>query len=121
MAQVVGIAAKAFSKCKALTKAVIGAKVTSVGAKAFNGAKKLKTLVVGAKVATIGKLAFKGCKKLKAATVKSGALKKASCKNLVKSTKIVKIKLAGKAAKKMKKKYKKFFPKKNAGKKLKIS
>jgi len=119
---VVGIEAKALSKCTKLTKATIGSKVVTIGKNAFKGAKKLKTLTIGAKVKAVGKTAFKGCKKLKKVTVKSAKLTKTSCKNLVKGTKITKVVLKGSAKKaKVKKKYKKYFPKKNAGKKLKIA
>ena len=115
--RVIGINAKAFAKCKNLTKATIGANVATIGKSAFNGAKKLKTLVIGAKVKTIKAQAFKGCKKLVAVTLKSKLLTKTSCKNLVKGTKITTVRLKAPATK-AKKAYKKKFPKRNAGKKL---
>lgn len=109
--KVTGISAKAFSKCAKLKKVTVGNNVEIVSVGAFSGSKKLSKLTIGASVKTIGKGACKKCKKLKKVTVKSGLLTKVSCKNLVKGSKVKKVKLAG-AAKKMKKTYKKYFPKK---------
>ena len=57
---------------------------------------------------------------MKAVTVKSPQLTKKSCKNLVRGTKVSKVKLKG-AAKQVKTKYKNRFPKNNAGKKFVVS
>ena len=117
---VTSIGANAFNGCVALTKVALGAKVKTVGKQAFKGCAKLNKLTVGAAAKTIGANAFNGCKKLATVTVSSKSLTKASCKNLVKGTKITKVKLSGKG-KKAKSAYKKYFPKKNAGKKLTVS
>ena len=116
---VTSIGANAFNGCVVLAKVALGAKVKTVGKQAFKGCKKLSKLTVGAAAKTIGANAFNGCKKLATVTVSSKSLTKASCKNLVKGTKITKVKLSGKG-KGAKKAYKKYFPKKNAGKKLTV-
>ena len=91
-------------------------KVNVVGAKAFT-AKKIRTVTVGANVTKLTKNAFAKSKATKV-TLKTKKLKKSSVKGSLKGSKVKTIKV--KAGKKVVKKYKKIFTKKNAGKKVKV-
>lgn len=113
--KVTSIAANAFKGSKKLKKVVVGDNIVSIGRSAFQNCPKLKSVVLGINVKSIGKKVFAGDKKLKSITVKSGKLTKSSAKNIIKGSKIKKVKLSGKAAKAKKKSYKKFF-----GKRVKV-
>lgn len=111
------ISSKAFYSCKALKSIKLGNSVTSIGAKAFYGDKKLDTVKISSKMLNkIGEYAFSGCNKLKTFTLKSKKLKKKSVKNSLKGSSIKSIKTTSS----LRKKYKKYFTKKNAGKSIKI-
>ena len=96
-------------------------KVTQINAKAFTG-KKIKTVTISKNVKVIKKNAFKGSKVTKL-IIKTKLLKKSSVKGALKGSKIktgqVKI---GKRSVNVKyiKKYKKFFSRKNSGRKIKV-
>jgi hypothetical protein len=95
--------------------------VTSVGAKAFK-AKKIRSVYIGKNVKKIAKYAFSGSKAT-TVTIKTKLLSKARVKGCLKSSKVktVKVKVGTKKTnKKYLKKYKSYFTKKNAGRKVKI-
>lgn len=95
--------------------------VTKVDAKAFKG-KKIRKVTLGANVTSIAKNAFKGSKATKL-VVKTKDLTKKSVKGSLKGSKIktVQVKVGKKSEnKKYVKKYKKYFTKKNAGKKVTV-
>lgn len=115
--KVTTIASAAFKGNKKLKKITIGKNVKSIGAKAFYGDKKLASLKINSKVLNkIGGYAFSGCKKLKTFTLKSKKLKKKSVKKSLKGSSIKSIKTTSS----LRKKYKKYFTKKNAGKSVTI-
>ena len=96
-------------------------KVTIVGAKAFT-AKKIRTVTISANVTTLKAFAFKGSKATKV-IVKTKKFKKAKVKKSLKGSKVkyVVVKVGTKKANKTYvKKYKKFFTKANAGKKVTV-
>lgn len=95
--------------------------VTQVNASAFKGA-KIRTVTIGPNVTSIKKNAFKGSKATKL-IVKSKLLKKASVKGSLKGSKVktVQVKVGAKKVNKtFVKKYKKFFTKANAGRKVTV-
>ena len=111
-------------KTVTINKAKVNAKVVAAAVKKAGGSEKYVTkIVLSKKVKKIAKNTFKKYKKVKTLEVKSKKLKKASVKGALKGSKITKIQVKiGKKAvnKKFVKKYKKFFTKKNAGKKVKV-
>jgi uncharacterized repeat protein (TIGR02543 family) len=126
-ASVKTIGASAFKGCSKLSTFKVTAtskKLKTIGKNAFSGAKKLKKITVKSKkLKTIGKSAFSGAKKLKTLTIKSKKLTKKSVKGSLKGSKVktVKVKVGSKKLnKKYVKKYKKFFSKKNCGKKVAV-
>lgn len=121
--KVTAIAPKAFFKNKKLKKVNVGSNIITIGSKAFSKCKKLKKVTIGPNVTTIGSKCFAGSKKLKTLTVKSTKLTKSGVKNSLKKSKVkrVKVKVGSKKLNKQYvKKYKKFFTKKNCGKKVKV-
>ncbi len=91
------IGAKAFAKCKKMTKVTLPATIKTISKNAFSGAKKLKTITLkGTKSITVKKGAFKGLntkkmtikvsKKMSAKQFKKlkAALKKAGFKGKIK-------------------------------------
>lgn len=121
--KVTAIAPKAFFKNKKLKKVNVGANIITIGAKAFSKCKKLKTFTVGANVEKIDASCFAGSKKLKTLIIKSKKLTKNGVKNALKGSKVktVKVKVGNKSVNKQYVKiYKKFFTKKNCGKKVKV-
>ena len=121
--KVTAIAPKAFFKNKKLKKVNVGSNIITIGSQAFSKCKKLKKVTIGSNVTTIGSKCFAGSKKLKTLTVKSTKLTKSGVKNSLKKSKIkrVKVKVGSKKLNKQYvKKYKKFFTKKNCGKKVKV-
>lgn len=108
----------AFYGCSSLVKVSGGAKLEIIGQSAFISCTKLKTFVITSTVLKkIGPTAFYGDKALKTLTIKSTVkLTKAGVKKSLKGSKVKTVKV-----KKSKvKKYKKFFTKKNAGRKVKV-
>ncbi len=108
----------AFYGCSSLVKVSGGAKLEIIGQSAFISCTKLKTFVITSSVLKkIGPTAFYGDKALKTLTIKSTVkLTKAGVKKSLKGSKVKTVKV-----KKSKvKKYKKFFTKKNAGRKVKV-
>ena len=139
--KVTAIANNAFKDDKYLKKVIIGSNVTVIGSNAFYGCKNLTSVSGGARVKTIGANAFAKCPKLSSFTITSKVLAKigATCftgdtklktLNFKYTTKLskkgVKKSLKGSSVKTVKvkkskvKKYKKFFTKKNCGKKVKV-
>ena len=117
------IAPKAFYKNKKLKKVTVGSNIRTIGAQAFSKCSKLKSVTIGKNVKKIGAKNFAGSKKLKVLTVKSTKLTKKGVKNSLKGSRIktVKVKVgAKKLNKKYVKKYKKYFTKKNCGRKVKV-
>jgi hypothetical protein len=95
--------------------------VTEIGTNAFTG-KKIQTVTISKNVKKIASKAFKGSKATKL-IVKTKELTKKGVKNSLKGSKIktIKIKVGKKSTnKKYIKKYKKYFTKKNAGKKVAV-
>ena len=95
--------------------------VTQINANAFKG-KKIRTVTIGKNVAVISKNAFKKSKATKI-IVKTTLLTKANVKGSLKGSKVrtVQVKVGKKSLnKKYVKKYKKFFTKKNAGRKARV-
>ena len=104
---------------KTASKKQLHKRVVKIGA----SKKYIKTFTLGKKVKKIKPMAFKTYKKAKTLVIKTKKLTKKSVKAALKSSKIKKIKVkvgSKKMNKKFVKKYKKFFTKKNAGKKVKI-
>lgn len=94
-------------------------KLTQINANAFKG-KKIRTVTIGKNVKTIKSNAFKGSKATKL-IVKTKLLKKAKVKGFLKGSKIntIQVKIGTKKQNRTYvKKYKKFFTKANAGKKV---
>lgn len=115
--KVTAIASGAFNGNKKLKKITIGKNVTRLPSKAFYKETKLTTLKISStKLTKIGSSAFSGCKKLKTITLRSTKLKKKTVKNSLKGSSLKSIKTKSS----LKKKYKKYFTKKNAGRKVKI-
>ena len=112
------IDSKAFYGCSNLTKVSGGAGLKSVGSYAFAKCPKLSSFKLSSKVlAKIGAYTFSGDKKLKTLYFKSTIkLTKSGVKKSLKGSKVKTVKV-----KKSKvKKYKKYFTKKNAGRKVKV-
>ena len=115
---VVSIEDKAFWGCQSLVSVTGGARLKSVGARAFEKCPKLKTFNISSTALwKIGPYAFANDKNLKTVQVKKTTkLTKSGVKNSMKSSSVKTVKV-----KKSKlKKYKKFFTKKNAGRKVKV-
>jgi hypothetical protein len=97
-------------------------KVTQINAKAFTG-KKIRKVTIGKNVKTIKKYAFKGSKATKL-ILKTKLLKKSKIKGCLKGSKIktIQVKVSSRKSenKKYVKKYKNYFTKKNAGRKVTI-
>ena len=96
-------------------------KVTAIGAKAFTE-KKIRKVTIGANVKKIAKNAFAKSKATKI-VLKTRLLTKKSVKGSLKSSKVKTIQVrvgAKKTNKKFVKTYKKFFTKKNAGRKASV-
>ena len=109
---------KAFSGFTNLVSVTGGARLKSVGARAFEKCPKLKTFNISSTALwKIGPYAFANDKNLKTVQVKKTTkLTKSGVKNSMKSSSVKTVKV-----KKSKlKKYKKFFTKKNAGRKVKV-
>ena len=117
-ANVASIEDKAFSGCSNLVSVTGGAGLKSIGTRAFEKCTNLKVFNITSKTLwKIGPFAFALDKKLKTVQVKKTTkLVKSGVKNSMKgsSVKTVKVK------KSKVKKYKKFFKKKNCGKKVKV-
>jgi len=124
-------AAKAAAEAKAKKVKTVTVNVSTVNAKAIDkvvkkkgGSNKYVTkIVLGKKVKKISAKAFAKYKKVTTIELKTKKLKKKSVKNSLKGSKVktVKVKVGSKKLnKKYIKKYKKFFTKKNAGKKVKV-
>lgn len=111
------IPSKAFSGCTKLTAIEFKGSLTSIGSKAFYGDKNLSTLKISSKkLNKIGASAFSKCKKLKTLTLKSTKLKKKSVKDSLKGSSLKTIKTTSS----LRKKYKQYFTKKNAGRSVTI-
>lgn len=120
----------AAAKAKSVTTVTVNVKTVTAAAidnavKAAGGSNLYVTkIVLGKKVKTIKSKAFKNYSKVTVLEVKTKKLTKKSVKKALKGSKIktVKVKISKKAAtnKKYVKKYKKFFTKKNAGKKVTV-
>ena len=96
-------------------------KVTRINSGAFKG-KKIRKVTISANVTKISANAFKGSKATRI-VLKTRKLTKKSVKNSLKGSKVktIQVKVGKKSVnKKYVKKYKKFFTKKNAGRKVKI-
>lgn len=106
----------AFAECSGLKTVTIGKNVTSIGDKAFYKCKKLSKIVIPAKVKKIGKEAFSGCSKLKSITIKTSKLTTKSVG--AKAFKGIYAKAVIKVPKKKKAAYKKMLQKKGIGKKV---
>ncbi len=108
----------AFYGCPNLTKVSGGAKLKTIGANAFARCPKLSSFTISSKVLSkIGSYAFNKDSKLKTLNIKKTTkLKKKGVKKALKGSKIKTVKV-----KKSKvRKYRKFFTKKNCGKKVKV-
>ena len=117
-ANVAVIGNNAFDGCSKLAKVSGGANLKMIGSRAFAGCPKLKSFSISSKVLwKIGTYAFSGDKKLKTINVKyTTKLTKSGVKKSLKGSKVKTVKV-----KKSKvKKYKKFFTKKNCGRKVKV-
>ena len=123
----------AFTKAKNAEKVAVPAtirikgrtyKVTAVNAKAFR-AKKIRSVTIGKNVKRIRAKAFYGSK-VKTVTLKTKLLKKSKVKDSLKGSKVktVRVRITKKKASKINrtyvKKYKKYFTKKNAGRKVTV-
>ncbi len=118
--KVTAVAENAFKNNKTIVKVKVGSNVEKIGKNAFFGAKKLKSVILGKKVKAIGANAFKNTGKLKTLVIKSSRLTMKGLKNALKGSSIKVVKLEGKAAEKMYSVYKKYFTKKNCGKKVTV-
>ena len=108
----------AFYGCSNLTKVSGGAGLKTIGSYAFAKCPKLSSLKLSSKVlAKVGTYAFSGDKKLKTLYIKyTTKLTKSGVKKSLKGSKVKTVKV-----KKSKvKAYKKYFTKKNAGRKVKV-
>jgi len=117
-ANVVSIGNNAFFGCTGLTKVSGGARLKTIGANAFARCPKLTSFTISSKVLSkIGTYAFAKDSKLKTIKIKSTTkLTKKGVKKSLKSSKVKTVKV-----KKSKvKKYKKYFTKKNCGRKVKV-
>ncbi|MCD8199429.1 MAG: S8 family serine peptidase [Coriobacteriaceae bacterium] len=112
------IGKRACRGCSSLTKVVIGKSVRRIAGRAFAGCKKLKNVKFKTTILQkLGNCDFKNCKKLKKFTLKSKKLKKKSqVKKSLKKSSIQKIK----TTKKLKKRYRRIFTKKNCGRKVAV-
>jgi len=139
--RVTRIGPKAFYNNKTIKSVNIGAYVTIIDSYAFAGCSNLIKVYGGARVQIIGSYVFANCSKLSSFTITSPTLKKIGyyafnkdkklktiyIKNTTKLTKSgVKKSLKGSSVKTVKvkkskvKKYKKYFTKKNCGRKVKV-
>ena len=116
---VTSIADNAFKNNDKIESLIIGDNIISIGENAFAGCENLETIVIGSNVEIIGKNAFDKTNSLRILKIKSDKLTKAGVKNSLKGSKVKRVELVG-AAKKKAKKYKKYFSKKNCGKKVKV-
>jgi len=115
---VVVIGNNAFFGCVNLTKVYGGARVKTIGANAFARCPKLSSFTITSKVlAKIGTYAFAKDSKLKTISIKNTT--KLSKKGVKKSLKSSKIKTV-KVKKSKVSKYRKYFTKKNCGRKVKV-
>jgi hypothetical protein len=108
----------AFYGCTGLTKVSGGAGVKTIGANAFARCPKLSSFTISSKVLSkIGSYAFNKDSKLKTINIKKTTkLKKKGVKKALKGSKVKTVKV-----KKSKvRKYRKFFTKKNCGRKVKV-
>ena len=115
---VTSIGNNAFDGCSNLSKVSGGAKLKTIGSKAFARCPKLSSFKISSKVLSkIGSYAFNKDSKLKTIYIKSTTkLKKKGVKKSLKGSKVKTVKV-----KKSKvKKYRKFFTKKNCGRKVKV-
>ena len=139
--RITSVANYAISNNQSMTSLTIGAYVTSMGNYAVSGCRNLVKVSGGLRLKTIGTKAFASCPKLKSFSISSGVLSKISAYTFYgdkglktiyvnKTTKLskkgVKKSLKGSSVKTVKvkkskvKKYKKFFSKKNCGRKVKV-
>lgn len=108
----------AFLGCTRLTKVSGGARLKTIGYKAFGGCYRLKSFSITSTVLSkIGNYAFSGDKALKTINVKKTT--KLTKKGVKKSLKGSKVKTV-KVKKSKVKKYKRYFTKKNCGRKVKV-
>ena len=117
--KVTKIADNAFKNNKNVTKIVLGSNIAEIGKNAFKGCTKLKYVTIPSNVKTIGASAFSGDKKLLTLTVKSSKLTSKSIRNALKGSYVNTVKLSA-SAKKLYKKYEKYFSKSNSGKRVTI-
>lgn len=94
-------------------------KVTAIAANAFKNHTKVTSVTIGSNVTSIGKNAFKGAKKCTTIVIKSDKLTKKALKSCLSGSSVKTVKLTG-DAKKMYKKYVKYFTKANCGKKVTV-
>ena len=139
--KVTRIGPKAFYNNKTIKTVNIGAYVTIIDSYAFAGCSNLTKVTGGTRVQTLGSYAFANCSKLSSFTITSSGLKKIgtyvfnkdkklktlNIRNTTKLTKSgVKKSLKGSSVKIVRvkkskvKKYKKYFTKKNCGRKIKV-
>ena len=112
------IESRAFVGCAKLAKISGGAKLKTIGSRAFISCAKLKSFSISSSVLSkIGSYAFSGDKSLKTLNIKKTTkLKKKSVKKSLKGSKIKTVKV-----KKSKvRKYKRYFTKKNCGRRVKV-
>lgn len=115
---VIVIEGNAFVGCTRLTKITGGARLKSIGSRAVVSCPNLKSFSISSSVLSkIGSYAFYGDKNLKTLNIKKTTkLKKKSVKKSLKGSKIKTVKV-----KKSKvRKYKRYFTKKNCGRKVKV-
>lgn len=117
--KVTKIADNALKNKKNVTKIVLGSNIAEIGKNAFKGCSKLKYVTIPSNVKIIGASAFSGDKKLLTLTVKSSKLTSKSIRNALKGSYVNTVKLSA-SAKKLYKKYEKYFSKSNSGKGVKI-
>ncbi|MGI6033132.1 MAG: hypothetical protein ACOX69_06915 [Coriobacteriales bacterium] len=114
---------KAKSSFTVNVKTVTAKAVAKAAKKAHATKGSTTSITLGKKVKTIKKGAFKSFKRVKTITVKSKKLAKKRVKGALKGSKVktVKVKVGSKKTnKRYVKKYKKYFSKKNCGKKVKV-
>ena len=102
-----------------VTQASVAKAVQNAGAQAAS----ITTVVLGKKVRKVGKAAFRSLPNAQTLVVKTKKLKKPSVKKCLKGSRVKTVRVQvgkAKANKAYAKKYKKFFTKKNAGKKAKV-
>ena len=117
--KVTKISDNAFKNNKNVTKIVLGSNIAEIGKNAFKGCTKLKYVTIPSNVKIIGASAFSGDKKLLTLTVKSSKLTSKSIRNALKGSYVNTVKLSA-SAKKLYKKYEKYFAKSNSGKSVNV-